>query len=104
DEDQSVFRYAVSPGWFDLMRIPLRGGRLLDARDETGPPTVVINESLARRRFPGADPIGQRLHMGDTNQPWYTVVGVVGDVKQASLAVDGGDAVYIGAPQGESPE
>jgi putative ABC transport system permease protein len=104
DEDASVFRYAVSPGWFDLMRIPLRGGRFLDARDEVGPPTVVINESLARRRFPGGDPIGQRLHMGDTDQPWYTVVGVVGDVKQASLAVDGGDAVYIAAPQWYAPD
>jgi predicted permease len=54
DEDASVFRYAVSPGWFDLMRIPLRGGRFLDARDEVGPPTVVINESLARGDSPAA--------------------------------------------------
>jgi putative ABC transport system permease protein len=42
--------------------------------------------------------------MGDTDQPWYTVVGVVGDVKQASLAVDGGDAVYIAAPQWYAPD
>jgi putative ABC transport system permease protein len=104
DEDESVFRYAVSTGWFDAMRIPLRSGRFLDERDEIGPPTVVINESLARRRFPGGDPIGQRLHMGDTNQPWYTVVGVVGEVKQASLAVDGGDAIYIAAPQWYAPD
>jgi len=104
DEDQSAFRYAVSSGWFEAMRIPLRGGRFLDARDEHGPPMVLINESLARRRFPGGDPIGQRLHMGDSNQPWYTVVGVVGDVKQASLAVDGGDAIYIPAPQWYAPD
>ena len=104
DEDQSVFRYAVSPAWFDAMRIPLRGGRVLDARDETGPVMVVINESLARRRFPGSDPIGQRLHLGSTDEPWYTVTGVVGDVKQASLDVAAGDAVYIAAPQWYSPD
>ena len=104
DEDQSVFRYAVSPDWFAAMRIPLRGGRMLDARDRTGPPTVVINETLARRRFPEDDPVGQRLHLGDTSQPWYTVVGVVGDVKQASLDVTGDDAVYIAAPQWYAPD
>jgi putative ABC transport system permease protein len=104
DEDQSVFRYAVGTDWFETMGIPLRGGRFLDRRDQGGAIMVAINESLARRRFPGGDAIGQRLHMGDVNQPWYTVVGVVGDVKQASLDVSGGDAVYIPAAQWYAPD
>ena len=104
DDDQSVFRYAVSSDWFETMAIPLRGGRFLDPRDESGPTMVVINESLARRRFPGGDAIGQRLHLGDADQPWYTVVGVVGDVKQASLDVSSGDAVYLPAVQWYSPD
>jgi putative ABC transport system permease protein len=94
--DRGAHRYAVSPGYFETMRIPLRRGRLLDARDVAGVPVaVLINESLANRRFPGVDPIGQRLHVGRTDLPWYTVVGIVGDVKQASLAAEHPDAVYV---------
>ena len=74
----------------------MRRGRLLDERDISGAPlAVVISESLARRRFPGHDPIGQRLHVGATDRPWYTVVGIVGDVQPDSLAVSETDAVYV---------
>src|SRR5262249_7237396 len=54
-----------------------------------------INESFAKRKFSGQDPIGSRVHVGATNRPWYTIVGVVGDVKQTSLAVSQSDAVYL---------
>jgi predicted permease len=91
----NVFRYAVSPGYFETVGIPLRRGRLLDAHDAAGAqPAVVISESLAKTRFPNQDPIGKRVHVGPTNQPWFTIVGVVGDVKQASLAASQSDAVY----------
>jgi putative ABC transport system permease protein len=91
----NVFRYAVSPGYFETVGIPLRRGRLLDAHDAAGAqPAVVISESLAKTRFPNQDPIGKRVHVGPTNQPWFTIVGVVGDVKQASLAASQTDAVY----------
>jgi putative ABC transport system permease protein len=80
-DDQGVFRYAVSPGYFETLRIPLRQGRPLDRREtrHEAPVGVVISESLARRRFPNASAIGQRLHLGRTDLPWYSVVGVVGD-------------------------
>src|SRR5262249_40906116 len=90
----------TSPGYFAAMGIPLRAGRALNTRDVAGAPLVaVINESMARRRLPGVDPIGQRLHIGPDSGPWFTVVGVVGDVTQTSLAVTGSDAVYITAEQ-----
>ena len=96
DETHDSYRYAVSPGYFDAMGIPLRAGRALDTHDIAGAPLVaVINESMARRRLPGLDPIGQRLHIGPDSGPWFTVVGVVGDVTQASLAVTRSDAVYV---------
>jgi putative ABC transport system permease protein len=99
-EDHGAFRYAVSPGYLETMGIPLRRGRLLDEHDALGAPVaVLINESYARRKFPGADPIGQRVHVGPTDRPWYTIVGVVGDVKQVSLAVSQADAVYITTTQ-----
>jgi putative ABC transport system permease protein len=100
NEDHSAFRYAVTPGYFETIGIPLRRGRLLDEHDVAGAPVaVLISESLARRRFPGQDPIGQRLHIGPNEGPWYTVVGVVGDVKQTSLALTEPDAVYITTAQ-----
>jgi putative ABC transport system permease protein len=90
----------VTPGYFETIGIPLRRGRLLDEHDVAGAPVaVLISESLARRRFPGQDPIGQRLHIGPNEGPWYTVVGVVGDVKQTSLALTEPDAVYITTAQ-----
>jgi putative ABC transport system permease protein len=104
-EDHSAFRYAVSPGYVETMRIPLRRGRLFDAHDVSGQPVaVLINESLAARRFPGRDPIGQRVHVGSTDQPWYTIVGVVGDVKHTSLAVSQPDAAYTTTEQWYFPD
>ena len=91
-----VFRYAVSPEYFEATGIPLRRGRLLDEHDVAGaPPSVVISESLAKSEFAGRDPIGQRVHVGPTDRPWYIIVGVVGDVKQTSLAESDPRAVYI---------
>ena len=104
--ERSALRYVVTPGWFSTMRIPLVEGRLLGADDraETAP-AILINESFAKRRFGAQSPIGQRLRMGPNigrpDAPWATVVGVVGDVKQASLALDPPDAVYV--PIGQWP-
>jgi putative ABC transport system permease protein len=91
-----TFRYVVTPGYFETMRIPLRRGRFLNEGDRAGaPPAVVISESLARTEFHGADPLGQRVHIGPRDRPWYTVVGVVADVKQTSLAINDPNAVYL---------
>ncbi|MGH9385311.1 MAG: ABC transporter permease [Vicinamibacterales bacterium] len=100
NEDRGAARYAVTPGYFDTLGIPLRQGRLLDAHDTASAPlAVVLNESYARRRFPSQNPIGQRLHIGPDSGPWYTIVGIVGDVKQMSLEVSHGDAVYMTTTQ-----
>jgi predicted permease len=91
----SSFRYTVSPGYFEMMGIPLRRGRLLDARDVAGaPPVALISESLAQRKFSGQDPIGRRVRLGPAGGQFHTIVGVVGDVKQASLAASQADAFY----------
>lgn len=90
-----AYRYVVTPGYIETMGIPLRRGRLLDARDKADAPyAVVISETMAKV-FSGRDPIGQRMHIGPMNRPWYTVVGVVSDVRQASLAESQLRAVYI---------
>jgi len=98
-EDGSALRYAVTPGYFATMGIPLRRGRLLDESDvRGGEEAIVISESLARRKFGHNDPIGQRVRFGPetaSERPWDVVVGVVGDVKQESLALGQTDAFYV---------
>jgi putative ABC transport system permease protein len=76
---------AVTAGYFETMRIPLRKGRTFGADDRRGAPAVaVVNETLAAQVFPGQDPLGQRLRIGvatDESDPLtFAIVGVVGDV------------------------
>lgn len=103
-EVQGTFRYAASPGYLEAMRVALRSGRLLDERDDANAPAVaLISESLARRRLPGRDPLGARLRIGGSPR-LYTVVGVVGDVRQLSLARSETEAVYTTPAQWESAD
>jgi putative ABC transport system permease protein len=96
---EDTFRYAVTPGYLETIGIPLLRGRLLDSGDRAGAPLVaLINESFAKRKFGAQDPMGQRIHIGPTDT-WYTIVGVVGDVRQMSLAMSESDAVYTTTAQ-----
>jgi putative ABC transport system permease protein len=95
----AAYRYAVNPEYFSVMKILLRRGRLLDEHDIAGAPgAVLLSESFARRTFGDQDPIGKRVRIGPEighpEKPWHTIVGVVGDVKQLSLAVTDADAFY----------
>lgn len=87
DQPRARFRTA-SAGYFEAMRIPLLRGRLFDQRDnQHSPKVVIINQTAARRYWPGQDPIGRRILSGpdEEQHSWSTVVGVVGDVKYAGL-------------------
>jgi putative ABC transport system permease protein len=80
----------VVPGYFEAMRIPLVQGRLLQESDvaEGALPVVVINEEMARRYWPGENPLGKRFKYGldpGANTPWKTVVGVVSDMRRQKL-------------------
>jgi putative ABC transport system permease protein len=93
--DPSAYRYAVSADYLETMGIALERGRTIDGGDRTGgQPVALISESVAQRRFPGRDPIGAQLRLGPADN-WFTVVGVVGNVKQSSLAAASPDAVYV---------
>ena len=83
-----VANRAAGEGYLETLGVPLRAGRQFDSRD--GPdaaPSVIINETLARRFWPDTDPIGKRMKLGgpQTETPWLTVIGVVGDVRQMNL-------------------
>ena len=86
-ESASVERYSVTAGYFNVMRIPLIRGRLLTESDRADSmPVMVLGESTARELWPGEDPIGHRVSIGDPKTgPWRTVVGIVGDVRHFSL-------------------
>ena len=78
---------AISPGWFATLHVPMHRGRDFNAADKIGSPNVVIiNEALARRFFPGQNPIGRHIVMG--RQPASEIVGVAGDIKNSGLAQD----------------
>jgi putative ABC transport system permease protein len=100
----SAYRYAVSPGYLETMHIPLRHGRLLNEHDIAGAPVaVLITQSLADKEFADRDPIGQQVRLGpdvgQPDRPWATIVGVVGNVRQESLAIMQQDAFYITTAQ-----
>ena len=80
----------VLPGFFRAMRIPLLRGRPLEEGDlaPNAPRVAVINEDMARRFWPGEDPIGTRFKGGldpDAEVPWVTVVGIVADMRRQRL-------------------
>ena len=88
----------ASPGYFDVMRLRLRSGRLFTRLDGAGSPrVVVVNETFAREIFGGEPAVGQRLLFagGASSEPWE-VVGVVADIQYQGLTVAESDAeAYI---------
>jgi predicted permease len=93
----------VSERFFSLLQIPLQRGRLFSERDGgDGAAVAVVNQAFARRFFPGEDPVGRRILL----LPWVSnqyreIVGVVGDVRQDSLAETPPAQVYV--PQKQMP-
>jgi putative ABC transport system permease protein len=91
---------AVSPSYFDTLRIPVRQGRGLSEDDrDGGAMVVVVNEAMARRFWPNEDPIGRRIHWA-TGYPQFdtapnTIVGVVADIKSSGLDKPERPAVYV---------
>ena len=82
------FRVA-SPGFFKALHIPLVAGRLFDDRDSpTAMPAAVINASLAKKQWPNESPLGKIIQFGnmDGDLRPFTIVGVVGDIREESLA------------------
>jgi putative ABC transport system permease protein len=83
-EMPSTISQVVSPDLFTTLRVPLLKGRFISAQDgPDAPPVAVISETMARYNWPGQDPIGKHLRLGDrgSSEPARQIVGVVGDVR-----------------------
>jgi putative ABC transport system permease protein len=96
---ETFFR-VVRPNYFRAMGVELLKGRDFDERDTlSSNPVVIINESLARKHFPDQDPIGRRINPSfstdDRGVLWREIIGVVGDVRHASLSQESGNEVYV---------
>lgn len=92
----------VTHGYFDALGIPVVRGRSFNASDGPGGlPVAVVNESAARVLFPGRDPLGQRLRLGeaDAQGPWFEVVGVAADVRNRGLDQPPEPEVYAAQEQ-----
>lgn len=94
---QAPFTVSVAGDFFTTLGVPLRDGRVLTAADGAAEPMIaVIDERYARRYWPDASPVGRRISEGTGREPdskVYTIVGVVGSVKQTDLA----EPVNVGA-------
>jgi len=94
----------VGGHYFEAMEIPLRSGRFFNEQDtSTSSKVVVIDEYMAQQLWPNQGPIGRRIHFGGITDkdPWETVVGIVGRVKQYALDSDSRIAMYL--PQSQYP-
>ena len=91
----SPYQVDATPGYMEALRIPLKSGRFFtDSDTATSQRVVIVDEALARKFWPGQDPVGRRMYKPDNpddllkpgpNTRWITVIGVVGDTKLAGL-------------------
>jgi len=96
----------VSADFFETLGTPLLRGRKFSIEDRPDAPRVaIVNDALARRSWPGADPVGKRFMFGprDAESPWYTVVGVVADMRRQGPEREALPQVFVPLTQNPAP-
>ncbi|HVH27415.1 MAG TPA: ABC transporter permease [Vicinamibacterales bacterium] len=99
-------RDEVSADFFRTLGTPLLRGRFFSIGDRPEAPRVaIINDAMARRSWPGYDPVGRRFTLGprDSDGPWYTVVGVVGDMRRQGLEREALPQIFVSLAQNPPP-
>jgi putative ABC transport system permease protein len=103
-EIPSTLVTAVTPGYSAALGLSVVRGRFISNQDDSNAlPAAVISQTLARRHFPDEDAVGHRLRLGRDDPAWYTIVGVVKDVKFYNLADRPANQTYIAFAQAPSP-
>jgi predicted permease len=100
-EGMDAFAETVGPGYFKTMRIPLVAGRDFDERDREGvvPESVIINETLARRLWPGESAVGKRMGLGRKIEDALEVIAVARDSKVRTLGEGPRNLMYVSVDQ-----
>ena len=83
-----AYVHRVTPNFFDTLRIPVTSGRTFEIGEMSASSTaVIVSQQVTTRFWPNEDPIGKRIKLGalDSQNPWLTIVGVVGEVKYRGL-------------------
>jgi putative ABC transport system permease protein len=89
----------VTPDYLRTLAVPLREGRAIELSDSEGaPPVALINETMKRKFWPNESPLGKRLRFGN-GEPWISIVGIVGDIRQAGLDAAPKAELYLPAAQ-----
>lgn len=100
DEYLSANWRSVTPGYFAALGVALKKGRLIAESDgEQAPRAIVISETMARRIWPGVDPVGQHITLGGNGGPTWTVVGIVGDIRDQLLQQEPEPMMYLSFQQ-----
>jgi putative ABC transport system permease protein len=97
EEPPPVAAHLVAGEFFETMGIRLLAGRTFTLRDDAGHPSVaIVNETMARRYWPSEDPVGRRIRLSrDPRARWYTVVGVVDDIRHVHLSSPPEPELYV---------
>ena len=103
DYNDALYR-EVTPGYLEMLGARVKEGRLLAENDhENGALALVVNEFLAKRHWPGKSAVGKRIRFGDEKAPWWTVVGVVHDIRERGFLYEMKPAVYVPVTQVQKP-
>ena len=97
-----LIRDEVSADFFRTVGTRLLRGRFFSFEDRPdAPPVAIVNDAMARRSWPGQDPVGRRFTVGPrvSDGPWYTVVGVVGDMRRQGLERDALPQIFVSLAQ-----
>ena len=95
-EELSASYRVISPGYFQALGVPLLRGRAFTTRDvDKAPLVAIVDEKFVDQHFPGQDPIGQAIDIGNGNEGFHEIVGVTGNVRYAGLASDPAPTMYV---------
>lgn len=90
---------AISPRWMETLHVPLRAGRaFIGADNAQAPPVLIVNEALAKRYWPGQNPVGKHILLGRQPAP-AEIVGETADTKNSGLALATAPQIYLPFPQ-----
>ena len=105
-QDLRAERIRISPDYFKVLQATLLRGRSFTEGDEDGKqPVAIVDESTARKYWPTRDPLGRQVRFGkDPTKPWITVVGIIKDIKNDGLDVDGVPHIYVSVYQDPSKQ